>query len=88
MSDDTPETFELFGETFSQCQTCGQAMVGASPTCNKCAGKVAKSELRELIEEWREIGTDKLDHSQVNVEVAHGRRMVMCADELEALLDE
>ncbi|UBF23353.1 Zn ribbon [Haloarcula tailed virus 3] len=40
MTDSDPsDTFQIFGQTISQCQTCGQAMVGTKPTCKECADK-------------------------------------------------
>ena len=81
MTDSGLDTFEIFGVTLSECQSCGVAMVGEKPTCNKCIGNVPASELEELVEEWREKARQKGNQG------VRGTYLI-CADELEAVIED
>ena len=50
MTDDS-NTFEIFGITLSECQTCGELMVGDAHHCERCDGLMPIEDLEVLADE-------------------------------------
>ena len=81
------------------CKNCERSIgiprvhkISACPVCDgemvieREVGLTENQKLRELVEQWREIGTDKR-LSQDHAENGKGEALEQCADELEKIIN-